>query len=86
MQITPNGHEPIVSPRVDAPAGKLNILGLDRAELKAAIAEIGVPEKQVKMRSSQVWHWVYHRGVTSFDDMSNVSKRRAGKARRAFHH
>ncbi|WP_417459564.1 23S rRNA (adenine(2503)-C(2))-methyltransferase RlmN [Kordiimonas sp.] len=74
MQITPNGHEPIVSPRVDAPAGKLNILGLDRAELKAAIAEIGVPEKQVKMRSSQVWHWVYHRGVTSFDDMSNVSK------------
>ncbi|WP_417456210.1 23S rRNA (adenine(2503)-C(2))-methyltransferase RlmN [Kordiimonas sp.] len=74
MQITPNGHEPIVSPRIVVPGDKLNILGLDRAELKAAIAEIGVPEKQVKMRSSQVWHWVYHRGVTSFDDMSNVSK------------
>lgn len=75
MQITPNGHEPIVSSRPLAEAGdKLNILGLDRAELKAAIANIGVPEKQVRMRSTQVWHWLYHRGVSSFADMTNVSK------------
>lgn len=75
MQITPNGHEPIVSPRPLADAGdKLNILGLDRAELKAAIADIGVPEKQVRMRATQVWHWLYHRGVSSFGDMTNVSK------------
>ncbi|NVJ69187.1 MAG: 23S rRNA (adenine(2503)-C(2))-methyltransferase RlmN [Alphaproteobacteria bacterium] len=74
MQITPNGQEPIVSPRVPVAEEKLNILGLDRAELKQAIAEIGVPEKQVRMRTTQVWHWVYHRGVTSFDDMTNVSK------------
>ncbi len=75
MQMTPNGHEPIVSPRPLAEAGdKLNILGLDRAELKAAIADIGVPEKQVRMRSTQVWHWLYHRGVSSFADMTNVSK------------
>jgi 23S rRNA (adenine2503-C2)-methyltransferase len=74
MQITPNGHEPIVSPRVPAAEDKLNILGLDRTELKVAIADIGVPEKQVRMRTSQVWHWIYHRGVASFDDMTNVSK------------
>jgi 23S rRNA (adenine2503-C2)-methyltransferase len=75
MQVTPNGHEPIISPRVNLAAeGKLNLLGLDREDLRAAIAGIGVPEKQVKMRAGQVWHWVYHRGVTSFDDMSNVSK------------
>ncbi|SDD35345.1 MULTISPECIES: 23S rRNA (adenine(2503)-C(2))-methyltransferase RlmN [Kordiimonas] len=74
MQITPNGQEPIVSPRIPAAEDKLNILGLDRAELKAAIAEIGVPEKQVRMRTTQVWHWLYHRGVSSFEDMTNISK------------
>jgi len=74
MQITPSGNEPIVSPRVPSPDDKLNILGLDRDELKAAIAETGVPERQLKMRTQQVWHWLYHRGVASFDDMSNVSK------------
>jgi len=76
MQITPNGQEPIVSPRID-PAeatGKKNILGYDRDDLKAALLEAGVPEKQVKMRTSQVWHWLYHRGVTDFDAMTNVSK------------
>ena len=75
MQITPNGHEPIISPRLAVEAdGKINLLGLDREELKAAIAEIGVPEKQVKMRAGQVWSWVYHHGVTDFDAMLNVSK------------
>ncbi|GHF14267.1 dual-specificity RNA methyltransferase RlmN [Kordiimonas sediminis] len=77
MQITPNGHEPIVQPRVDAPidpSGKRNILGLDRVELKDALLSIGVPEKQVNMRTKQVWGWIYHHGVTSFDAMNNVSK------------
>ncbi|WP_262693583.1 23S rRNA (adenine(2503)-C(2))-methyltransferase RlmN [Kordiimonas aquimaris] len=76
MQVTPTGEPVVVSPRAnpDAVDGRLNILGLDRIELKDAIANIGVPEKQVKMRTSQVWHWVYHRGVSSFDDMLNVSK------------
>ncbi len=75
MQITPKGDVPVVSPRPQIEAdGKQNILGLDRAELKDAIAGIGVPEKQVRMRSSQVWHWLYHRGISNFDDMTNVSK------------
>ena len=75
MQVTPNGHEPIISPRLAIDAdGKTNLLGLDREELKTVIEEIGVPEKQVRMRANQVWSWVYHHGVTSFDDMSNVSK------------
>ncbi|WP_373460354.1 23S rRNA (adenine(2503)-C(2))-methyltransferase RlmN [Pseudokordiimonas caeni] len=75
MQI-PSGVEPIVADRTD-PAlkeGKRNILGFDREDLKAALAEIGVPEKQIKMRTTQVWHWLYHRGVTSFEAMTNVSK------------
>jgi len=76
MQITPSGQEPIIQPRLDPTlaSGKTNLLGLDREELKDALREIGVAEKQIKMRAQQLWHWVYHRGVSSFDDMTNVSK------------
>jgi 23S rRNA (adenine2503-C2)-methyltransferase len=74
MQMTPDGNVPIVSPRVAKDDPRENLLGLDRLELREALLRIGVTEKQIKMRAAQVWHWVYHRGVSSFDDMLNVSK------------
>jgi len=51
-----------------------SLAGLSRPGLKAALAEIGVPEKQLKMRVNQLWSWIYVRGLTSFDAMSDVSK------------
>lgn len=74
MQITPDGGVPIVSPRPVDDTEKLNILGLDRTELKDALIGAGVPLKQAKMRTQQVWHWVYHRGVADFALMDNISK------------
>ena len=74
MQITPDGNVPIVSPRPVDDTEKLNILGLDRTELKEALISAGVPERQAKMRTQQVWHWVYHRGVADFTLMDNISK------------
>ena len=53
---------------------KPSLIGLTREELGAALMEKGVPEKQIKMRVSQVWHWIYIRGISDFDDMLNVSK------------
>ena len=50
------------------------LIGLSRAELADALGEIGVPDRQRKMRVSQLWHWLYVRGVSDFADMSNVSK------------
>ncbi len=50
------------------------LVGLSRSELAAILAQVGVPEKQRKMRANQLWHWIYHKGVTAFDAMSNVSK------------
>ena len=41
---------------------------------KKALVEKGVPEKQVRMRVSQLWHWLYIRGVSDFDAMTNVAK------------
>ena len=33
-----------------------------------------MPEAQRKMRVQQLWHWIYFRGFTSFEDMTSVSK------------
>jgi 23S rRNA (adenine2503-C2)-methyltransferase len=56
------------------PPAKPSLAGLTRAELAAALAGIGVPEAQRKMRVQQLWHWIYLRGATSFDQMTSVSK------------
>lgn len=51
-----------------------SLAGLDRTELGDALAEIGVPERERKMRVSQLWNWIYFRGVRDFEAMTNVSK------------
>ncbi|WP_439575773.1 23S rRNA (adenine(2503)-C(2))-methyltransferase RlmN [Phreatobacter sp.] len=58
---------------VQAP-GKPSLVGLDRAGLKTALVALGVPEKEARMRVSQLWGWIYQRGARSFEAMSNVSK------------
>ncbi len=55
---------------------KLSLVGRDRVGLAAALAEIGVPAGEWKMRVSQLWHWIYFRGIREFEEMTNVSKRR----------
>jgi len=58
---------PIADPR-------RSLAGLDRAGLSAALAEIGVPERERRMRVTQLWHWIYLRGATSFEEMTNIGK------------
>jgi 23S rRNA (adenine2503-C2)-methyltransferase len=53
---------------------KPSLAGKTRAELAAALAEAGVPPAQCRMRVQQLWHWIYFRGASSFDAMTNVSK------------
>jgi 23S rRNA (adenine2503-C2)-methyltransferase len=53
---------------------KRSLAGLDRAALSEALGEIGVPERERRMRVSQLWQWIYFRGVRDFDAMTNVSK------------
>ena len=57
-----------------APDPRRDSLGLSRDELEQALVGIGVPVRQARMRTAQVWHWVYHRGVTDFAAMANISK------------
>jgi 23S rRNA (adenine2503-C2)-methyltransferase len=53
---------------------KPSLVGMSREELAEALGEAGVPERQRRMRTQQLWHWLYVRGVSDFDDMRNVSK------------
>lgn len=74
MQI-PGNIDPVVMPRPLAETdSRQDILGLSREELRVALIEAGVPERQGRMRAGQIWHWVYHRGVTDFESMANISK------------
>ncbi|MBY0532334.1 MAG: 23S rRNA (adenine(2503)-C(2))-methyltransferase RlmN [Xanthobacteraceae bacterium] len=53
---------------------KHSLAGIDRLELSEALAETGVPERERRMRVSQLWHWIYFRGARDFEAMTNVSK------------
>ncbi len=50
------------------------ILGATREGLSAALTDIGVPARENRMRTTQFWHWMYHRGVSDFDAMLNIAK------------
>jgi 23S rRNA (adenine2503-C2)-methyltransferase len=50
--------------------GRRDLVGLSRAELAAEIAAIG----EAPFRAKQLWHWVYHRGVTDFAQMSSIAR------------
>jgi 23S rRNA (adenine2503-C2)-methyltransferase len=54
--------------------GRASLAGLGREGLRAALAGIGVPDKHLKMRVGQLWSWIYVRGATAFEAMSDVSK------------
>jgi 23S rRNA (adenine2503-C2)-methyltransferase len=56
------------------PPVKPSLVGLSREALAHALGRIGVPERQLHMRVSQIWHWLYVRGAQSFEAMSSVSK------------
>ena len=55
-------------------AEKPSLIGLSRAALAGALRNAGVPERQLRMRAEQLWHWLYFRGVTDFSAMTNIAK------------
>src|ERR1700730_11441073 len=57
---------------------KPSLVGLSRPALAQALAAIGVPQREQKMRVQQIWHWLYVRGAQSFDAMTSVSKELRG--------
>lgn len=64
------------APRIDetTPRALPSLAGMTREELRLVAIDCGVDEKKAKMRAEQLWRWIYHYGVTSFDAMTNISK------------
>jgi 23S rRNA (adenine2503-C2)-methyltransferase len=51
-------------------AEKINLIGLSRDEIAAALAVIG----EKPFRTAQLWHWIYYRGARDFGVMTTLSK------------
>ena len=51
-----------------------SLVGLTRTGLSDVLTEIGVPARETRMRTAQLWHWIYHRGARDFDAMLNIAK------------
>ena len=60
-----------ITPRAD---GRVDLIGLPRARLAALLVEAGLDAKAAKLRAKQLFHWLYHRGVTEFDGMTDIAK------------
>src|SRR3546814_1886227 len=75
MQI-PGHIDPVAVPRgeIARADGRVDVVGLTRAELREALIAAGIAEKQAKMRAQQIWHWIYNRGATDFSAMTSISK------------
>ena len=56
------------------PPAKPSLIGLSREEIAAKLGEIGVAPAQRKMRTQQLWHWMYVRGAQDFEAMTSISK------------
>src|SRR3977135_3981256 len=56
------------------PPAKPSLVGLSRAEISDQLGAIGVQPSQRKMRTQQLWHWIYVRGAKTFDEMTSISK------------
>ncbi len=57
-------------PIVEETVGKINLLGLTESALTAFCIDMG----EKKYRAQQILKWIYHRGVTDFELMTDISK------------
>jgi len=58
------------APPDPAPDARQNLIGMSRTGMAEALAEIGEP----RFRADQLFQWVYNRGVTDFEAMTNMAK------------
>ncbi len=57
-------------PPLVLPDGRRDLVGMSRDELAAEMAAIG----EASFRVKQLWHWIYHQGVTDFARMSSIAR------------
>jgi 23S rRNA (adenine2503-C2)-methyltransferase len=60
--------------------GRRDLVGLSREELAAEMLAIG----EKPFRAKQLWHWMYHQGVTDFSKMPSIAKTMQAKLAEKF--
>ena len=71
---SPITQDVLTLPRKTAPEGPINLVGLTRDAMRTALIAAGTPEKQGRMRTGQIWQWIYEKGVRDFEAMTNLAK------------
>ena len=68
--------DPVTVPRTAMPRadGKVELVGLPREKIRAALETAGMEPRQAKLRAKQIWHWIYNRGEADFTAMSDIAK------------
>jgi len=60
-----------ITPRED---GRVDLIGLPKERIAELFGEAGLDAKQARLRAKQVFHWLYHRGVTEFEAMTDIAR------------
>ncbi len=73
---SPGNIDPVPVPRdaVVRADGLTDLIGLTKDGIRAALEAKGMEPKQAKLRSKQLWHWMYNRGATEFTAMTDIAK------------
>ncbi len=70
--------EPLPVPRgnqaLRRPDGRVELVGLSKDKIRRALEEAGLDSRQAKLRSKQLWHWIYNRGASDFSAMTDIAK------------
>jgi len=73
----PGPIDPVPIPRGPAASGgdgRADLIGLSRDAICAALEAAGLDSRQARLRSKQLWHWMYNRGATDFAVMTDIAK------------
>ena len=72
----PGPVDPVPVPRspVTRADGKVELIGLKREDIRAALEAAGLDPRQAKLRAKQLWHWMYHRGASDFATMTDIAR------------
>ncbi len=72
----PGQIDPVTVPRDITPRGdgRVDLIGLPKKRIAELFESAGLDAKAAKLRAKQVFHWLYHRGITDFEAMTDIAK------------
>ena len=53
---------------------RIKLVGLGRNEISHHLENFGIEKQKLKMRTKQIFHWIYNYGVRDWSEMTNITK------------